>query len=102
MTGMPVERIQTRIRYCHRLGFAAKNHLHASIRVEFDDCVDIDRRPDVVLRIDTHLLRLQEAINARPNSRTNLPERSNCKRRPPPCDTARDVANRDRRIPVRV
>ena len=59
------QRSEPRGRHRHRFRLAAQNHLHAAVRVELDDL----RRhliddPDVVLRIDAHLLRLQEAVDA--------------------------------------
>src|SRR5687767_13714769 len=50
-------------RHAHRLRLAAQHHLDPPVRVELDHL----RRhlvddPDVVLAIDAHLLRLQEAV----------------------------------------
>ena len=56
---------QRQVRHAHRLGLAAEDHLDPPVRVELDHL----RRhliddPDVVLRIDAHLLRLQEPVDA--------------------------------------
>ena len=58
-------RRQRQRRHAHRFRLAAENHLHAPVRIELDHL----RRhliddPDVVLRIDAHLLRLQETVRA--------------------------------------
>ena len=65
-TGTPVgSGVERQRRHAHRFRLAAENHLHAPVRIELDHL----RRhliddPDVVLRIDAHLLRLQQAVRA--------------------------------------
>ncbi len=58
-------RHQRQRRHAHRFRLAAENHLHAPVGIELDH---LRRRliddPDVVLRIDAHLLRLQQTVGA--------------------------------------
>ena len=59
------QRRQRQRRHAHRFRLAAQDHLHAAVRIELDHL----RRhliddPDVVLRIDADLLRLQQPVRA--------------------------------------
>ena len=67
----PTERVgvgrhgQRQVRHPHRLGLAAEDHLDPPVRVELDHLRrHLIDHPDVVLRIDADLLRLQEAVDA--------------------------------------
>ena len=87
----------------HRFRLAAQNHLHAPVRIELDHLRGhlIDD-PDVVLRIDAHLLRLQHAVSALADLADEFASPIELKSLEPPCDTARDVPRVTVGLPVRV
>src|SRR5439155_22103682 len=59
------KRIEPRSGHVHRFRFAAEDHLHTAVPVELDDLGrHLIDDPNVVLRIDAHLLGLQKPIRA--------------------------------------